>query len=55
MIRKMVSRFPLYRQTGKAVREKLTPQKTDENGNRYIEMADGSRVYVTKSKGVSVN
>ena len=38
-----------------AAHRKLPPQKTDGNGNRYFEMADGSRVYVTQSRGVSID
>lgn len=31
------------------------PRKVDENGNEYIEMEDGARVYVSRSKSVSVD
>lgn len=40
---------------GNTAQEDLPPQKTDENGNRYFEMADGSRIYVTPSRSASVN
>ena len=35
--------------------KKLPPQKTDGNGNRSFEMADGSRVHVIQSRGVSID
>ena len=40
---------------GNTAQEDLPPQKTDENGNQYFEMADGSRIYVTPSRSASVN